>query len=281
MVGHVETVSWNTSYVYPTRRWSVAWSQIEDRAPIRDPSDDVLSHARALPAEGHYARIQLGYAYSNVRAFPHSISPERGFSAAFALEGLAQGLGSDYDQIVFSAEARGYLSIPWEPRWLKNHVLAGRAALRLSGGPDLADLSRLGGVTGQSVVTTSTQDLFPLRGLRTAGLAGAGLLAGSLEYRAPIIRIERGLWTLPVTLRVLHAAVYADAGRVFDRLDPSTLRDGFFDDFAVSAGAELRADVILWYSLGLSLRLGYAKLLHTPRADLDQSGIYFQIGSAF
>lgn len=239
----------------------------------------VLDAANGLPVEGNFARVRLGYRYSNVRRFAHSVSLERGVQAALAIEGLSKGLGSDYEQMVASADLRHYLTLPW----LDNHVLASRLFVRGGVGNDLADDGYLGGVTGQSVLTTTTRDLVPLRGLVTAGLAGPVLVAGSFEYRAPIYRLERGLGTLPIAVRVLHAAAFADYGRVFDGLgidgDPDL--GAFFRGFALGAGVELRADILLGYSIGLDLRAGYAQLIATPEAGTDASGFYFQIGSSY
>lgn len=259
----------------------------EHRQPWSALSDDVLNQARGLPAGGNFARVQLGYAYNNTRSFPYSISRERGFSAAFALQALSKGLGSDYEQLVFSGEVRDYLTIPFTNKYLQNHVLASRLALSFGAGRTLADVFRMGGVVGQSILTTSTQNFFPLRGLLTGGLSATAILNGSVEYRAPIYRFEQGLGTLPLSLRVLHIALYSDFGRTFDQLLPDftrgfgpALRD-FFTPFAVSAGAELRADVLLGYAIDLELRLGYAKLLYAAVPGLDASGPYFQIGSTY
>ncbi len=251
----------------------------EHRRLWNDLGAGVLDAASGLPVDGNFARARLGYRYSNVRRFAHSVSLERGFQAALAVEGLSKGLGSDYEQMVASADLRHYLTLPW----LDNHVLASRLFVRGGVGNDLADDGYLGGVTGQSVLTTTTRDLLPLRGLVTAGLAGPVLVAGSFEYRAPIYRLERGLGTLPIALRVLHAAAFADYGRVFDGLgidgDPDL--GAFFRGFALGAGVELRADILLGYTIPLDLRAGYAQLIATPEAGTDASGFYFQIGSSY
>jgi outer membrane protein assembly factor BamA len=237
-----------------------------------------------LPAGGNYAR---GAARLYLQQHPRL--------SVFDLPGArllhgdrhsrpVKGLGSDYEQLVISGELRHYLTIlPLPPK----HVLASRLAMRLSAGNDLADIFRMGGVVGQSILTTSTQDFFPLRGLLTAGLSGTALLNGSVEYRAPIYRLERGLGSWPIALRVLHAAVFADFGRVFDTLKPDfsggfgpALSD-FFSGFALGAGAELRADVLLGFVVDLELRLGYGHLLYAPFSGLDGSGFYFQIGSTY
>lgn len=256
---------------------------IEGRSALDEVPDDVFDRARALPASGRFARVRLGYAYSNVRAFAHSISTERGYELSFAISGLSRGLGSDYEQVVLGGEARGYLSMP--ASILPNHVLAASLSLSAGLGPDLVELFRLGGTAGQSALTTTTQNFFGLRGMRNSILAGLGVIHASVEYRAPIWRVERGLGTAPFALRAFHFALFGDTGRVFRTLDTDTLFDGFFDAFALGAGAELRADLLLGHALGLQVRLGYAHLLRVPggetREVLDASGPFFQLGSLF
>lgn len=259
----------------------------EHRFPWRTPAQEVLDLAAGLPAGGNFARVQLGYAYNNTRLFPHSVSLERGFSAAFALDALSRGVGSDYEQVVASGEVRYYWTLPFKVGLLQNNVLASRLAGVISGGPDLAALARLGGVAGSSPLTTTTQDFYPLRGMSLSALAGSALINGTVEYRAPLLRVERGLGTAPAVLRVLHLALFADFGRVFERLDVDLSRglgpalSDFFSDFSLGVGGELRADVLLGYLLPLELRLGYAHLIVSPSSELDGSGPYFQIGSTF
>lgn len=256
---------------------------IEGRSALNDVPDEVQGAAAALPAGGRFARVQLGYSYSNVRSFAHSISIERGYELSFALSGLSKGLGSDYEQIVLGGEARGYLSMP--ASILPNHVLAASLSISAGLGPDLVELFRLGGTAGQSALTTTTQNFFGLRGMRNSILVGLGVIHASVEYRAPIWRVERGLGTAPIALKAFHLALFGDTGRVFRTLETDTLFDAFFDPFAIGAGAELRADLLLGHALGLQVRLGYAHLLRVPggenREVLDASGPFFQLGSLF
>ncbi|MBI4818801.1 MAG: PD40 domain-containing protein [Deltaproteobacteria bacterium] len=259
---------------------SIGYS-FEDRSPFNVPVADQLARAVRLPADGRFARVSLGYTYNDTRGFARSISPERGYSLGLGLSGLSKGLGSDYEQIVASGEARGYLSLPYSPKWLKNHVIAARLSMSLGGGPDLAERFRLGGVAGSSILSTTTTNFQPLRGLRTASLDGTALLAGTIEYRAPILWVERGLGTFPAVVRVLHLALFADAGRVFESLDPKSIADDPLGPLAMSVGAELRATVLLWHNLQIAGRLGFAKVVKTPHPTIDASGLFFELGTPF
>ncbi len=254
----------------------------------RDPLDALPANTitSILPAAGNFARVRLGYTYANVRAFPHSISLERGPSFGVALSALSKGLGSDYEQFVLTSEGRYYWSMPWTTPGFTNHVLATRLGLGIGIGRDRATQFRLGGVAGASAITTTTEDFYGLRGLGTSVLQGSGVISGSTEYRAPLFRVDRGVGTLPFTLRVVHAAVFADYGRVVD--DVARLHEDFVDPWAVSVGAEVRADVILFYGLPLTLRLGYGHVVKTPQLDgvdgatlLAGNAFYFQIGSTY
>lgn len=251
----------------------------------RDPLDALPDQAitSVLPRSGNFARVQLGYTYANVRAFPYSISLERGPSFGVALSALSKGLGSDYEQLLLTTEGRYYLSMPWRLPGLTNHVIATRLGLGIGIGSDRAAQFRLGGVAGSSAITTTTEDFYGLRGLVTSALSGTGLVSGSTEYRAPLFRVDRGIGTLPFVLRVFHAAAFVDYGRIVDDVD-GALFETFADELAVSAGGELRADVILFYGLPLTVRGGYAHVLHRP-TQLDPAfvanGFYFQLGSVF
>ncbi len=255
------------------------------RFEVRDPLDALPdgTFRPALPRNGRFARVTLGYAYQNVRSFPFSISLERGPSFAVALSGLSKGLGSEYEQLLLTAEGRYYLDMPWTARGFRNHVLATRLGVGFGIGPDLAENFRLGGVAGSSALTTTTENFFGLRGFSTSALGGTAVVSGSTEYRAPLFRIDRGINTWPITFQVVHAAVFADYGRVFDELDRSAV-DGFFDELAVGVGAEIRANITLTYGLPLTLRFGFAAPVVRP-ASLDPAfeelGLYFQLGSTF
>ncbi len=261
---------------------SVAYS-FEHRQSLDTITETTLSN-RALPPSGRFAKVSLGYTYSNVRAFSYSISLERGPTFALALSALSKGLGGEYEQMLLTSEGRYYWDIPWSSKYLSNHVLATRFGVGGGFGPDLAELFRLGGVAGRSAITTTTDNFHALRGFATSSLIGAGVVSGTTEYRAPLFRVDRGIGTLPFVFRVVHAAAFADYGRIFDTVDREGLGTGWPGEVALSVGAELRADIILFYALPLTARLGYARPLLTPdslRAAGSTPGAYFQLGTLY
>jgi len=114
---------------------------------------------------------------------------------------------------------------------------------------------------------------FPLRGYPEGrlDLRNRRMRLGSLEYRFPVWRLERGsMVPIPVALHQLHGTVFADAGKVW------ATREGE-SDYRTGAGIELKADIGALYSGRLTLRLGYAH-------GFDEGGddeLYARIGGAF
>lgn len=240
---------------------------------------------RALPPSGRFAKVSLGYTYANVRAFSYSISLERGPTFAVALSALSKGLGGDYEQMLLTSEGRYYWDIPWPSKYLSNHVLATRMSVGGGFGPDLAELFRLGGAAGRSAISTTTDNFYALRGFATSRLIGAGVISGTTEYRAPLFRVDRGIGTLPFAFKVVHAALFADYGRVFAVVDRDGLSTGWPGEIGFSVGAELRADMLLFYGgLPLTARIGYAQPILTPDslpADARAPGPYLRFGTLF
>lgn len=81
---------------------------------------------------------------------------------------------------------------------------------------------------------------------------GERLEVVQLEYRFLVSRINRGLQTLPLFARRVHAALFADAGDAFDgRFKLSRM--------GVGVGGELRLDWASEYGTGFTLRGGVAQ----------------------
>lgn len=249
----------------------------EDRSAAATLPEQTLTDF--LPAAGRYARVSIGYSYANTRRFAYSVSAERGPAFSASLSALSKGLGGDYEQALVTLDGRYY----WDLPWADNHVLAARLTAGLGGGPDLVEVFRLGGASGSSALSSVTESFYPLRGLAAAVLFGTGQISGTLEYRAPLFRVDRGLGTAPLTLSVVHAAAFVDAGRTFEDLGDFG-EPGFVDGLVASAGVELRADILLAFVAPLTLRVGFAWPLALPASlerGTDTEELYFQLGSSF
>ena len=77
----------------------------------------------------------------------------------------------------------------------------------------------------------------------------------NVDYRFPLLRIDRGIGSWPAFARVLHGAVFVDAGHAWD--------DSFRRaDVRVSLGAELSLDTVVGYVLPVTFTAGAAWVSH-------------------
>ena len=80
-----------------------------------------------------------------------------------------------------------------------------------------------------------------IRGLDEDELVGSSAAVVNVDYRFPLLRIERGVGSWPAFARVLHGAVFVDAGHAWE--------DKFRRaDVRVSVGAELSLDTVVGLS---------------------------------
>jgi outer membrane protein assembly factor BamA len=107
-------------------------------------------------------------------------------------------------------------------------------------------------------------------GADPAGFSGRNFVAANLEYRFPLGHPQQGWRSLPVFLRHLHGAVFADAGHAWT---------GSFrvDDVKTGAGVALGADTYLGHVLPFTGVLGLA----WGFAAGGETKVYFRVGLAF
>lgn len=188
--------------------------------------------------------------WSNARRFTNSISNDEGRVLSLYLEGGGRLTGGDFSLLRVTASWNEYIGLP------AHHALAFHA----SAGASSSDLGgRAGYALGGLPLLPSVQTLVSLqsntrvlRGYPVASDAGSAFALGNLEWRIPLVVTEWGWSMLPVQLRRLHAAVFADVG---DAFDPGT---SYFTP-RFGAGAELRAEVVLGYTVSTELKFGWAR----------------------
>jgi hypothetical protein len=102
---------------------------------------------------------------------------------------------------------------------------------------------------------------------------------GTLEYRAPLALLHRGLWWLPAFLDRGSLALYADAGtagfggRVFPIRGDRTI---------ASLGAELALNVALQYDVPYLVRVGVGVPVHgREQTSADAAAAYVRVGASF
>jgi hypothetical protein len=90
---------------------------------------------------------------------------------------------------------------------------------------------------------------------------GDQLHVAQVEYRALLMRINRGIDTLPLFARRVHSALFVDVGDAFvaGAFEPSRI--------GVGVGAELRLDWAAQYGNNYMLRAGLAR-------GLTQGGVW-------
>ena len=138
------------------------------------------------------------------------------------------------------------------------HALRARLSAGWSDAPSPERGFRVGGIEGS----------FALRGLPRGALAGITAWAGSVEYRFPLFRIERGLSLWPLFLDDLDGTIFVDFGRAGDDLFSTD-----FNDVRTSFGLEVRLSTnFLSYFGGPTLRVGVAQALGEP-----QPVVYFRV----
>jgi len=236
-----------------------------------------------LPTRGFLSTVGGGWRYARGKSYSYSISPEDARVLAITGEITSRYLGSyvlddtgapaPFDQVQLSAEAREYIAVPW----FANHVFAVRGAGGVSFGDSIRYGNyRLGGSYGDSPFYYLPDEYRPLRGFPFSAKSGDNYYMGSAEYRFPILRLERGFGTLPLFLRTVHGAVFADGGNAFNLdEDPGSP--------LVGVGGELRSSFVIGWAMGLSVRVGYAVGVvgDGGYGPTDPGSVYLQLGSSF
>ncbi|HBG07599.1 MAG: peptidase S9 [Geobacteraceae bacterium GWC2_58_44] len=197
--------------------------------------------------QGRRDNIFAGIGFDNVLRYPYSVSSEQGRRLSFLYRRFAREIGGDQDLSEYSAQYHEYLRLPTAA--LQHHVLY----LRLSGALADGDL-QFGQQAFQIGGVPSDLNPYPLRGYSDRSVTGKYVATGTVEYRAPLFYPLRGIGTLPAFAEKVHAAVFIDAGRVWD--DRNTLAG---NELRIGAGIEARADVTVGYWLKVTPALGIAR----------------------
>ena len=224
-----------------------------------------------LPQVGILSGLTLGLSYRSVDRYAHSISNELGRFISLSLRVNHEVFGSDFQSTTVSWAWTEYIPMPW----LQDHVLA----LRYGGGIGAGQQARrgvffVGGFPEQDVLRTLFDIGRPggvyLRGYPPGAVYGEQYHLFNLEYRFPIIEIQKGISSLPIFLSHIHAAVFMDVGDAFfGPMDPEALK--------VGVGAELLVEVIIGYFIPSTFRIGYARGLMDPGGN----EFHFLLGQPF
>jgi hypothetical protein len=215
--------------------------------------------------------VGLATIWDSTQQFPLSISRSHGRELRLVAES-SDVFDSDYTGQVYTFGWREFLPLGAE------HVLAFDFAegwgtdqprpFQLGGSQGVASAPDvLGAISFDSPFNVRD---YPLRGYPQglAQLTGRRMQLATVEWRFPILRVERGFMAPPLALHQLSGTLFYEGGRTWD-IDPlNWYRD---------AGIELNIDTALLYSVRMNVRLGYA---HGFDVGGENRG-YLQIGSSF
>jgi hypothetical protein len=157
------------------------------------------------------------------------------------------------------------------------HVLALRAVGGAADGPAAGTSHfRIGGVSGGRDPITGfsllgSSFLFPVRGYVNGVRRGRFAAAFSAEYRFPLALINQGLGAVPLHVDKTSGALFLDGGNAWDGPGAET------EQPVASVGAELLADLLVFWNNPVTLRAGLA----LPLVDEDTPVFYVRFGRSF
>ncbi|MBI2392433.1 MAG: PD40 domain-containing protein [Deltaproteobacteria bacterium] len=219
------------------------------------PTNAIDPYARpaVFPQTGYLAAIRLGWSWSNVQRFLWSVGPEKGFAFSANVDLARPELASQYSVLLASYNSVGYFPMPWA----RHHVLA----LHAQGGASSGDWGRrgafvLGGFADIPLPDALRNLLFQpgiaLRGYRPGARFGDAFHLFNVEYRFPLLNVDRGYETLPAFLHRFYGNVFADYGDAsFQPIDLLRMKLGL--------GAELLTDLSVGYFQPITIRVGVAR----------------------
>jgi hypothetical protein len=204
----------------------------------------------------NYRQAGLGVrvSYSAVRGVTFGVGPQLGFDASIGIRLDHEALGA-----TFASATVSYSTNAFRRLWGKTPVLAAR----LVGSFRAGDLVRpngfsLGGVPSQDIINSIVNSIRTgvtgyLRGYEPRAVAGNQFHLLNLEYRQELVRIERGLGTLPIYFRRVSIAGLTDIGTAFEtelEIDRN---------LKYSIGGALRVDAFFGYFVPGTFEVGYAR----------------------
>ncbi len=226
--------------------WQVAFNGGRDTLTANVPTagDGATLVGRAVNRNA----LRSAWAVNSSKQYGRSISTEDGVAAAITSEQVRDALGADGNADAFTGEVRAF----WGPG-ASHAVIAARAGYGVATG-DIAVRRRFylgGSMPAGPLIDFGSDALRMLRGFDGSVTSGDHIAVASVEWRQPLLRIERGWGTVPVLLRTIHGAVFFDAGQAWT----SAFR---LSDVKTSLGVEGTLDLVAGFALPVSVTAGVA-----------------------
>ncbi len=271
-----------TSYALLVPEVSVRTYRAYPAPLLNQLNDPALADVDVLPA------VSLGVGFSTMQRPGLSVSVEDGVAAQATWRTRFNGGtgGSSAHDAILEMSAAKSLPLPGFAR----HVVAVRAAHGVAS-ENALNLFELGGISASSLEVLPGLSIggerrtFFVRGFAPRTVVGSRAVAGSAEYRAPLVRVGRGVGLLPASLRSLSVLAFADAGTAW--CTAASVAVPFCTAFAPgerwigSAGGEIALDTSLQYDVLYRLRLGVASPVRGRELAVQGVTVYFTVGSTF
>jgi outer membrane protein assembly factor BamA len=245
------------------------WLRIERRlylgigAALQTTQRVQIAGLTTRPIDEHVAAAFLRYDTRNGNWYSDGIN--RGNLSTLLYESYRPLNNYYYDGYLTRFDTRGYLPIgegALSARWTEARAHGFTEAFQLGGAADIE--------TTQAPMLN--QRNLPLRGYQNGELAliGQNARIASAEWRTPLTDIDRHAMVPPVGINRLSAAVFMDAGSVWNNSSP---RSRYYR----GVGIELIGEIKVYYQVMLPLRMGIARGLDEPKG----TRMYFQLGQVF
>lgn len=212
---------------------------------------------------GEYSNLKLNWFfweidYNSAKKYDYSISNTDGRKVRLLFKEVLNKNDIKGSLYRIKAEWNEYI-----PFFLRHNVIALRFSYGKSWG---SSKYRIGFPIGSFSTDT---DNFLLRGYKENFLIAPEAYGANVEYRFPLVNIERGKDNLPLFLQRLHFNFFFDIVRAYDFDKGWIIKRG--------AGFETSLDLSIIYQFKITTTLGFA-------IGLDKEGtnkIYFRIGPSF
>ncbi len=257
------------------------YGTLEQREYATDPPALVSMIVGLEDPSRRYWIASSSAGWTNIQRHTLSISPEDGISisATGRLKWL-EGSGPIASKNI-SASVAAYKSLDVGAG--AHHVIAVHGAGGVSDGSEQSEFD-LGGASGADVgalpgLSFGARRIFAVRGFPVGVESGTRIVAGTLEYRLPLTRPERGFGRWPVFLDRTSLSAFADAGSASGGFGvPGTLADHWI----ASAGAELGINLAVPYDVPYVLRIGVAApVVNHSGLGVPSASMYVRLGFSF
>lgn len=214
--------------------------------------------------------VRFGWSFDTRKSYGYSVSDESGALFRTTWEAAPASLGSEAGTGAMTFDVRGYRQAA-----LRHAVFAIRAAGATAWGNEHArrSFSAAGSGPQNRGFDVGSDAIGLLRGIETDAVVGEHAAVANADFRFPLLTVERGVGTVPVMFRTIHAAIFADAGHAWT--GPFRWRD-----VRASAGAELSFDAVIGYALPITFTTGIA-WREVPVPAQRGFAVFGRIGRAF